>query len=511
MLNSKKALWAKPVLDMTLVVVVLVVLVFLFAKPTSLFANQFSKCSSSGGYWSDKVVAGDYEARNRLVPSRKLDNGTVEYCYVAIPGFEQEFAKLHAEEIKKSASEETKKKTKTDSINGYHGELPALALNEKIKSFQSTDNPNKYMEDMNVLTLFSSDSNTLKILQDPKKVKKCKLSIRPSKIYTDSDGVKKLKQVSGLGTNPSLVIVKNPTDCQEEFVVSSDELSKLKSLKTTEYKNPGFYKLDYQYWFKEKGDAPDGVRIAYFEILKGSSQEEGETQEEEFQKPTKITISQIDSSRYNYKICYFKVDRDGDETHFPLVLQLGNELISTSTTKHVKLSRERQTLNLKASIKINDTYSLTKTKDFTFKDCNEVVYNPSKSYFDCEISNDHCNTYDKQSCMKDMTLRDDCDKLFLNCNWHQAIPIGNCQSCQTIHSCKDYEKKADCKINQCSGESSFDDRCFYDGTCKTCNFDSSQDTCSQYTSKSLCEQDPCNYRSFENSDCTWSGNACSSN
>ncbi len=500
-----------------LMILLLLLAVNLLGKGASPISDKFTKCSSAGGYWSDKVVAGDYEVKNDLIKPRRIGDD-IEYCYIALPSFNNEFQEEYAKEIKETRLKEIKEYKNSVSTNEGGSSTTSskelyLEINKEKKYFQPIKNPNTYVEGMKPnVEFYEEDDNTFKIIQNFKKdLKRCKVTIRPAKITTSASGASKLSQVNGLGNNDDFVVTLDKKTCEKSLTLN---ISSLKTLENTSYKNPGFYKLDYYYWFNETNES-SGVRIAFIRILSGSSEIDA-SEPGSGKPPTSLNILEKDFSRDNHRTCMITFARDGDSKEYPVQFQTINTQgnLDISKIQEFYLTKETLATKLIFTIDLGSNKTLQKTKVFSFDDCNIVKYIPPKQFNfpNCGPNPSvFCSSYPKTTCNDPVKRDGTCEQMDAKCYWDRSFPIGDCLACEeNINSCSDYDNKKTCESNQCFGNGLMNNRCFYDGDCQTCEFSKTyEDSCNQYKSRAVCERDPCDFGPYEGvSSCEWINKKC---
>lgn len=506
MLKSKKGVFWNQLLSITVILLVLSLIVWiLYTRVSPSAANILTTCT--GGVWSTNNCNTSVSSESFVIRPKKI-KGELHHCCIPNPGLDKQFNRVYAKEIaeRDAPEESTSSKTKTGSIV-FELDGTNVAL------YKST----KYTKEMQPERSFlSGDNHTFRVTQNIKgkhSIEKCTMTIRPVKV---TDGV--AHQDSAAVRNSAYEIEVFKKKCGKTIAAINKTLSTLKE--TTKFNNPGFYKWDFTYWYKDsKNQKGDGSVTTYIEAKNGSSYV-GET-------PT-FSHYETMEVRNNEKTCkiFVGVEEKSGDKQTERLPKTSNYTVSGSNEKTI--SGLPKTIVLNSSEKVNFTFEEEGVEKLPFNlrkssnECTKITVNTLSNYkaiyqkcpdkYTCStLSRLFCEHPQKRGSSGNYPSQ--CYTNLENCYWDYKFLGGSCENCdsKTINNCKDYETSGTCESNQCQENIGGAKKCYWEtksfakGSCKSCDIGTS---CTQYAKKSTCENDPCGPKSSKGR-CKWNSGKCS--
>lgn len=541
--------WTNLIFGLLIALIIAAVLIFIIGKTGKTGNNLLGECQGmGGGVWSPNPCNPSVSVESFLV-ERVEYKGKLQYCCVPLPGksdaFYVVYENVSKSDINKYGTDGTVKKTgdsasSTSSTNSgttttQQGDVSVegpihFILNGREISHASTRIYTAGMQTNGLM--YSRAKQTFKVSQSLSNngvdVGRCMIVVRPAMVY-DSDGQKKIKANTGA---PENYVTKVDLAQCEDSISATDVILPLLS---GDYAVPGFYKWDFIYW--KKGSTAvdgDGSATTYLTLVEGSAPssgsnggDTGENTGGDENGSSELTLEIYDSvisARDNKAICYFSavvVDENWNE-YFPehAYYEVTNSI--NPPTQYTNVFPENSVVidigpndYLHYSFGINDGDALEE-RYFDFENCDEVSFLTMDDYrndvMNCAGQALVCDYTKKSYCTHPPERPNYCTKLFEDCLWDAAFPVGDCFICSNDHvtTCADYDNAKTCESNQCQGVGQMNDRCFYqDGSCRSCNYGvQSPNSCASYDNKDDCKNDPCNFNGFLGKTCKWESGAC---
>lgn len=510
MMNNK-AMLPSFLVGTILALILIAIMIFLFPKFFSPANDIVGKCSATGGMFVPRAGFDyDISIKNTLVDSQLYEDETY-YCVIPKPGakdkYLEEYEKYFSHILNKDdrdSEEFSEKKSGKDTPSGFKR---SVSENEDVQFFVNGNPVDQklshfYSKNLPVnVELQGGTTNEFTVKNSFSNVDKCTFTLYPAKlsgnnrILSDKDVAEKYK-------------FENKSNCEGKLTLPQKPLLLIDT-------EPGFYKLDF--WGSSEGK-PAGSASAFIGVT-------GTPEEVEENTAGIIIRPLVVSSRNNRNICYLAAYTTPDLTSPD---QMSYELSNSATASGNSVTllddyiEPSPTINLYPKNSENAKYAHITfiheeeriERTYSYNECDLLKFTSTEFYTaNFNTQQETCDTLSNKECAYPQQRLASYDKVVLNCNYDKKWPFGGtCYSCTAIQSCDQYDDEVACTMNQCLGEDTMDQRCFWnkDGknSCQTCNYNPVGDVCDQYKDKTACEADACKFDKRVNTVCTWKDDSC---